>query len=288
MSIEVLTMWYNEAYLAPFFLKHYAYADKITLLYDADTTDNTLEIVNSFPNVHIVPFQFPDMMDDELKRDILNTQYRQTECDWVLGVDADEFVFYKKENDFCNDLHPFLNDNLGYDVFYVTLYQVYRHEDDADLDPDMPPVPQRRHGDPNVTKGWKALYNKPILVHKGLDMSWSNGVHGIKLALRNGLNIHWRDCHNKMKFSGHPLKKFIAKFMKIFGIFPGKISPTPLLGAHWSMADPGFALERRIKNRKERQSKNNLAKGMGIQNHTVTEKDIMDKFARHKNDPQLF
>ena len=288
MSIEVLTMWYNEAYLAPFFLKHYAYADKITLLYDADTSDNTLKIVESYPNVHVVPFQFPDMMDDELKRDFLNTQYRQTECDWVLCVDADEFVFYKKGNEFCYDLHPFLDGNPEYDLFYVTLYQIYPHADDAELDPDMCPVPQRRYGDPNVTKGHNSMYNKPILVRKGLDMYWTPGCHEIDLVLRNGLNMLWVPGCNRMTFRGHPLKKIAANFMKTCMIFPAGISSVPLLGAHWAMAAPAFAIERRIENRKKRQSRNNLEKGMTVQHHNVTEESIMREFAQHKNDPQLF
>jgi len=267
-------MWYNEAYLAPFFLKHYAYADKITLCYDADTTDNTLEIVKPFPNVHVIPFQFPDMMDDEIKRDFLTAQYRRTECDRVLCVDADEFVFYKKDDDFCYDLLPFIAAHPGYDLFYVTLYQIYRHVDDLDLDPGLYPVPQRRHGDPNITEGMNAIYNKPILARKDLNIRWTPGCHAIKL-------IH------------PPLRKFRLRrlaemFMSEFTVSSLRTSPFPLLGAHWSMADPVFAIERRVKNRRARQSKNNLAKGMTRQHHAVTEESILSEFAQHRHDPQLF
>lgn len=45
MSIEIITMWYNEEALAPFFLKHYSWADKITLLYDEETSDKSLDII---------------------------------------------------------------------------------------------------------------------------------------------------------------------------------------------------------------------------------------------------
>ncbi|MCL1915330.1 MAG: glycosyltransferase family 2 protein [Desulfovibrionaceae bacterium] len=252
MSLEILTMWYNEAFLAPFFLKHYSYADKITLLYDSDTTDNTLEIVKTCHNVHVIPFQFPDMMDSGQKRDLLNAQYKQTQCDWVLCVDADEFVFYKTNENFCYDVNMFLAAHPKYDLFYVRLYQVYRHAYDTDLDPDMYPVPQRRHGDPNVTEGENAWYNKPILARKGLDMHWTVGCH--KIEFSTSLTV----------------------------------SPVGLLGAHWAMADPAFAVERRVKNRKARQSKNNLAKEWGNHNHHITVKSIMGEFIQHINDPQLF
>ena len=260
-SLEVLTMWYNEAFLAPFFLKHYAYADRITLLYDADTTDNTFEIVKNFPNVHVVPFRFPDMMDDELKRDILNAHYKQTQFDWVLCVDADEFAFYKEAGDFCYDLRRFLDYNSGYDLFYVSLYQIYRNANDAELDPDKYPVPQRRHGDPNITTGVNVMYNKPILVRKGLDVRWGFGCHDIEFV---------------PSFSGGSVS------------LPGAISPVGLLGGHWAMADPVFAIERRVKNRRARQSKNNLMKGLTVQHHHVTEESIMAEFAQHMHDPQVY
>jgi len=47
-TIEVLTMWHNEAFLAPFFLKHYAFADSIRVIDDVDTSDNTKEIIRGF------------------------------------------------------------------------------------------------------------------------------------------------------------------------------------------------------------------------------------------------
>jgi hypothetical protein len=272
MSLEVLTMWYNEAYLAPFFLKHYAYADKITLVYDADTTDNTLEIVKSWPNVHVVPFRFPDMLDTELKQDFLNAQYRQTECDWVLCVDADEFVFYKDAGDFCYDLRPFLVERPGYHLFYVTLYQIYRHEDDADLDPDRYPVPQRRHGDSNVTQGFNAMYNKPILARKGLNIRWTPGCHAVKHPPLRKLS----------------LRRLAKMFLREFTFSSLRISPFSLLGAHWAMADPVFAVERRVKNRRARLSRNNLAKSMSYHQYTVTEESLMNEFAQHQKDPLVF
>ena len=34
MNIEVITAWYNEEILAPYFLKHYSFADRIHILLD--------------------------------------------------------------------------------------------------------------------------------------------------------------------------------------------------------------------------------------------------------------
>ncbi len=246
-------MWYNEAFLAPLFLRHYDYADRIVLLYDLDSNDDTREIASACPGVRVVPFRFPDMMDDEFKIALINKQYRRAECDWVLLADADEFVFRKEGENFVNDIRPYLAGRPECTHHVVTLYQIYRHATDKDIDPDLPAVPQRRHGDPNTTVGINSLYNKPILVRRGLDLAWEPGCH------------HLRKTRERLL-----------------------AGPEYLPGAHWSMADPAFAVERRVKNRRERQSRNNLEKGLTMQHHTVTVAGIMAEFAAHAHDPQLF
>ena len=67
MKIETLTFVYNEQFLLPFYLKHYDFCDKFNIIYDTDSNDKTLEILKSNPKVNILPFTFPDGMDDLLK-----------------------------------------------------------------------------------------------------------------------------------------------------------------------------------------------------------------------------
>lgn len=253
MRIELITMWYNEEFLAPFFLQHYNYADRINILYDTDTTDNTKKICEQYPNVRIIPFHFPNMMDDEIKRDLINDLYSKIDADWVLSVDSDEFAFLKEHNFFIYDFRNFLAADKKHDIYNVMLYQVYRHITDKDLDPDLPAVPQRRHGDPNISVGINALYKKPILVRGNLSINWEPGCHSIR-----------------------------------YGRDPRAVAPHHVLGAHWAMADPQFAMERRLKNRKARQSQNNLNKQLTVHQHTITAKELTEDFKRHMNDPQLF
>ncbi len=253
MRIELITMWFNEEFLAPFFLKHYSYADRINILYDTDTTDNTKSICEQYPNVRLLPFKFPNMMDDEIKRDIINNLYHTLDADWILSVDSDEFAFIKEHDFFIYDFHNFLAADTKHDVYNVMLHQVYRHVTDKDLDPALPAVPQRRHGDPNITTGINAMYRKPVLVRGKLPLKWGPGCHAITRS---------------------------AKALSV--------APTDVLGAHWAMADPQFAMERRLKNRKARQSQNNLNKQLTVHQHTITAKELTEDFKRHMNDPQLF
>jgi len=53
MKIAAVTMVYNEAMLLPYFLRHYSYLDEIHVLYETDTTDNSLDILQQATNVVI-------------------------------------------------------------------------------------------------------------------------------------------------------------------------------------------------------------------------------------------
>jgi len=245
-------MWYNEEFLAPFFLNHYNYADQITIILDSDTNDNTDSIIKQYNNAKIVNFKFPDMMDDELKSKAITEQYKKSKCKWVLSVDADEFVFYKNNNNFIYNLNQYLKDDKS-DLIRVAFYQVYKNVNDKNLDSSIETVPQRRHGDPNVFGNHNKLYIKPILVKSGLQIEWNPGCHSLKTI-------------------NHEIS----------------ISNDFLYGAHWAMADEEFVFIRRIKNRRERQSKNNIAKRMTVQHHDVTVKSIMKEFELHYNDPKIF
>ena len=247
MEIKILTVWYNEEFLAPFFLSHYDYVDKIHVLLDSDTTDGTREILNNADNVEVEEFTFPDMMDDNIKADHINRVLKTIESDWIYVLDADEFIFPPWHESPYN----FLSQVDG-NVVMAKMWQVYRNINDDDLDITKKPIIlQRRYGDPNRESGINAAYCKPIVLNTPINYDLLYGNHQII-----GDNFTLADEHFD--------------------------------GAHWAMADPGFAVERRIKGRRDRQSQHNLDNGLTIQHHNITEDDIMAECEAHKNDPRLF
>jgi len=260
MKIDVITMWYNEEFLAPFFLGHYAFADTIHILLDDETKDHTREIIAKFKNVHVIPVRFPDMLDDLLKMEKIHDIYHSLESDWAIIVDSDEFLFPLP---FCKTFQDVFGQETTYNLFNAQMWQVYRHRSDVDLNPDLPAIYQRRHGDPNVSKGVNATYIKPIVARTGLDIQWIPGCHELK-------------------------KKWIPRL--IWDTITGKrIVPSPKVinGVHWQMADPGFAVARRLQ-RKARLSRRNLETGRGFHNFHITEQQIREECARHLDDPLLF
>jgi len=61
-----------------------------------------------------------------------------------------------------------------------------------------------------------------------------------------------------------------------------------VLGAHWKNADVQYALDTRIKGRRDRFSEVNKKYGYGIQDMGITEQTIIDEFKAHENDKQLW
>ena len=173
MSIHVISAWYNEEYLAPFFLEHYRYADMVTVLVDDLTDDNTIEICKRYGvDVRMVRYSNDSSMDEWKKACMLSDLYRASGYEYVVNVDADEYVFGGRGEV-----------ESGYDIRVVKLWQVYRHADEQDLDLRVSVREQRRHG----VYVWP--YSKPVVVRTGQDLRWYSGNHSVRV---NGHHEVWR------------------------------------------------------------------------------------------------
>ncbi len=256
-------MWYNEEFLAPFFLNHYSWVHRIHILLDADTNDSTEAIAKQYPNVAIERFSFPDMLDDIIKSAVISAKYRTlTEADYVIVVDSDEFIF---TNEIVKPVSTHLAETVK-DVYFVSLWQIYKHETDQPLDPDIPVHLQRRHGDPDMENPINIGYIKPIVVKGGIDLFWGIGNHYI---VHDGMKLEWltRHLHAQMALD-------IAVER-----------PEMLQGAHWRLVDVNETIKRRILNRKQRLSAVNIDRRLGAHYHRIKEDDILKEYDDNKNRP---
>ena len=234
VRFETITFVYNEEFLLPFYLKHYAFCNRINVIFDMDSTDKTLSILQAAKKINIVPFRFPDMMDDVIKCDYINQIYRGITDAFVINVDVDEFVFM---------------DELPEDpINRVALYNVYRNKKEKDLDINKTVKVQRCHGVLDSTSG--RSYVKPIVVRSGMDIAWNPGNHSLK---------------------NRP-----------------DTDPIIYKGAHWSNADLSFCVDRRVKNRRDRQSAYNLKHKLTFQHHGISEQNVIDECKGHENDPRIW
>jgi 2-polyprenyl-3-methyl-5-hydroxy-6-metoxy-1,4-benzoquinol methylase len=263
MRIELITMWYNEEFFAPFFLNHYSWVDKIHILLDADTNDRTESVAREYPNVEVQPVRFPDMMDDILKAETISHKYRTLmEADYVIVADSDEFIF-------CNQIEKPVRlhlENTRKDVYFANLWQIYEHENDPPLDANRAVAAQRRHGDPDMDDPFNITYIKPAIV-------------------KARQNLHWTPGNHELVYAGHSLC-WNTRNAQTFRSLNVSVERREMLqGAHWRLVDLKETIKRRIVNRKQRQSKVNLARGLTIQYHHITEEDIVQEYHSNKRRP---
>lgn len=270
-TVEIISVWYNEEFLAPYFLKHYDWVDLITIFYDQDSTDGTLDLISKHPKVRVIPFRFPDMFDDDIKIKMMNKRLLSSECDWVFGLDADEFIFYKDEQgDFVYDLRPFLEAiPSGFNSILVKFQSVFRNIREGNLDPLAPAVPQRRHGvdvGPWVTKA--------AILRNNTELAWAAGCHHLERG--STLNILRDILVRKMGFPGRR-RRVVRQCPELL-----------LTAAHWNMVDPDFAVNRQVYNRKNRLSKHSIERKHGSHYSRCTEESVLAFCREHERDPQLF
>lgn len=164
MEVEIISLFYKDSYLSQFYLRHYDWADKITL----------------------ITKQLPSGIDNQAQAEWYNEAYKKSAADWVIVCDIDEFVFIGKE-----DLEK-IPRNIT--VKEVSLFDVYPHVGDKPLDPNLPVRDQRRHG-----FLMEPFYIKPIVIRGRQNINLGIGCHGIagpgvKMGQREFIGAHWRNC----------------------------------------------------------------------------------------------
>lgn len=211
------------------------------------STDRTREVLEAAPNVRVIEFEFPAGFDDRLKTDRVNALIAEP-SPFEWKVVVDADEFIWPQNN-VRPQEYLASVPEAVTVLEARMRNVFRHHSERDLDLDQPPVPQRRFGDPNYLSAENILYQKPVVIRAG---------RGILLDLGN---------HRQ---SG-------GTFDHAFWFE----------GTHWQNADPSFAVIRRTRDRRDRQSDRNLRCGYGVQHHRVTEEHVSRLCEARKNCPEI-
>jgi hypothetical protein len=175
--ITVITAWYNEEFLANLFLKHYEFADKIIILLDENNSDDTEFVIDKYRNIEVKTLKMPFGMDDGLKQEQINNEYKSIKDGWVIIADADEFIYFVS-----HDMLSYLevidtNDH----IIKVDYFQMYQHKTEKRLNIMDPIFDQRKYGIRNGMERWK----KPAVARANKNLIWTVGHHEV-----NTTNIH--------------------------------------------------------------------------------------------------
>lgn len=244
MKVTVISRWFNEEFFAPYFLSHYAWADEIIIVLEKSTTDRSADIAGQFKNTYIEYCDFGAVLDDSIFSNMMSDLATGLDSDWVIRADADEMTFPYGFADPREALEKADGNVIN------TLYRwIYRHKDDADLDPAIPSVTQRRHGGKyTIWPGMGETFVKPTIV-------------------RPDVNIRWTPGEQRFEPNGRV-----------------KISKTVWDGVHWQMVDVDEAV-RRLISAEKRLSEKNIKNNWGVRK--FTEAMIREECLKHLNDPQV-
>jgi len=125
MKIYVYTVCWNEQKLAKHFIEHYSkFCEKI-IIYDNESTDNTLQKLVG-DKVEVRTFK-SDGLRDDFNREIKNNCWKEARgiADFVIVCDFDEFLYHK-------NLYEFLEKNKNFSIFHPDVFDMITEDDFED------------------------------------------------------------------------------------------------------------------------------------------------------------
>lgn len=111
MIIDLFCVCWNDSFIVPFFLHHYAPICRHIHVFDNGSTDNTIKLLKICPKVIIHECRFdPNMAVCSQGSELKSTAWKGSDADWVIVVDMDEHIYHK---DIINKLTEYENSGFG-------------------------------------------------------------------------------------------------------------------------------------------------------------------------------
>jgi hypothetical protein len=124
--VHAFFLCYNESNILPHLLRYYlSFCEHVTIL-DNNSTDNSVEIVNSFDNTDIIPWDSNEELNDSLYLKLKNHVWKSSigVADYVIVGDADEFLYHENMVDFLIE-----SKNKGITIFRPEGYHMVADKD---------------------------------------------------------------------------------------------------------------------------------------------------------------
>jgi len=212
VKIETYVLARNEELLMPYILRHYKqYGDVIIL--ESNSTDRTVEIAIA-GGATVYQYDTKDEVNDSVFIQIKESCWKNSKADWVIVVDADEFVYHPDligilERTDSTVIHPKYW-NMFTETFPTTSGQIY---EEVNMGTD---------------KGVSAIWGTKTLMFKPSEikrMNWDPGCHGcnpegnVRIEYNSGImTLHMRFLSRQ-----HLIERYTseAKRMSILNIYKG-------------------------------------------------------------------
>ena len=176
--VELHILTHNEAEILPYVLRHYrTFCQRITV-HDAQSTDTTRSIAESFGA--IVKDWRTDGVNDALAKELKEAAVRESRADWCITADADELIYFPRGATATLDAY----DKAGLAVIKTRGFEMW---DDVFPTGDGQLYDYVKRGSPD--QKW---YAKPILVAppRIQELVFSAGAHTCWATLKDGSKWH--------------------------------------------------------------------------------------------------
>lgn len=218
MKIVVAVRCYNEEKNIPRFIKGYSFADNIVVS-DGGSTDNSVDMLRQFPNVHLVHFNQGETVNgqfwntDAPHMNFVLDEAKKLDPDWLIFDDMDDIPNFHLRKDArvllerCNQsqVNAFRLYMWGDDMFFPHMNREF-HKDYTSLwgwkpkEIDIHADPGIRHGTIVGTTDNHCTIDVPYcLLHK----SWNPETIEAKIARYNALGL---PMNHPLEFAGPPTK----------------------------------------------------------------------------------
>jgi glycosyltransferase involved in cell wall biosynthesis len=169
MTINLYTFLYNEEHILPYFLKHYSqYVNKI-VVYNNQSTDNSIQILNDWKEceIEIREFNTDNHYDEQTQMDLKNNCWKGDDSDYVIVCDMDELLYHP-------NLGEFIKKQGLVDYFTPTGYHMIGEEIPTDYTKQIYEI--IKNGTPDNQ------YNKNVLFKRSniTETNYSPGAHRSK------------------------------------------------------------------------------------------------------------
>jgi len=233
---------YNEEHILPHLLRHYSFCEKIYIL-DNYSTDRSHEIINSFPNTEIIPYDSNGEVRDDIYLKLKNNVWKQSRgiADYVIVGDADEFLYHQNLPEFIDK-----SKDIEYDIFRPKGYQMIGDED-LELTPEDSITEK-------VTEGIEADYMGKLMMfnpNSVIEMNYAPGCH-IANPIGDNIKYYNGDELKMLHYKYLGLKDFIPK-QRLRGERLSKFNKFYQLGMYYLYTEEKHTEEYKtfIKNRKK-------------------------------------
>ena len=200
MNITIYTTAYNEEKMLPFFLDHYSqFASKI-VIYDNESTDDTVQIAKDHPLVSdIHTIKTGGCVDDSMYIDLKSWCWKDDDSDYVMLVDVDELIYHDNVVNYLKETKYSAYLPVGYNMI---------SEDFPNLDISI--TDQIKDG------VFDHMYNKPVIFNPNIikDVEYRLGSHkatfydadGIVTPIQSELKmLHYKNVGFDYRLNRHKL-----------------------------------------------------------------------------------